>query len=159
MGNGNGCRINFQRACDISCLVDVDAALRHLFVFYRYLRNARKTIYISSIIVSMQKFSACISKHLNVPRLGSRMLIRDDDTLIILDMEIVSDASLRVIQREYPNTNFSFHSCSESSSGYILIFELEPVNRFITSRYFFMSGFILCYAFYTFVLKNTDDFL
>ena len=74
----------------------------------------------------MQALRTTVLQVLDVERKGGRLLVRDDCTLVLANMDFAAHASLALIAEQHPHTDITVGNSSASSSGYIICFTHRP---------------------------------
>lgn len=63
------------------------------------------------------------------------LLVRDTYTLILTDCACIPQASLALITEQFPALEVAVHASEHSSSGYVVIFTMQPTTSVLLSAH------------------------
>lgn len=62
---------------------------------------------------------------MDMDRKGGVIFTRDDSTLIMADVSVLSSGHMKMLESAFPHVSFVVVSCETSVSGYIVVFTCE----------------------------------
>jgi hypothetical protein len=74
---------------------------------------------------ALNSLRAYLRNKMDMDRKGGVLFQRDDSTLILADMSVMSSAQLKLIESTFPHVSYTVMSCETSLSGFIVVFTCE----------------------------------
>jgi len=84
----------------------------------------------------MRTMKKTVEQVLDTKRNGSRVLVRDDNTLLLYDNHFLSQDAIQLILERCPLTDICVQQCDASTSGYIVQFTLVETSSPLASAAF-----------------------
>jgi len=94
----------------------------------------------------MESLQDTVGAVLNIERMGGGLLARDTYTLVVFNMNFVSQKMIDVILEQHPLVDVSMQSSETSTSGFVVIFTRASSSPVYVSSAFFqvmLAGLVL----------------
>lgn len=83
-----------------------------------------------------------ITQVLDLPRYGGTLVRRDNETVLLVDYDFVSQIAIDAICTQHPTVQVYINKCDSSTSGYMLTFTSVYKSSWLISAHFIDS--VLC---------------
>lgn len=70
----------------------------------------------------MQRLEQTIQTVFRVDEKGGRLIQRDNNTIMLYDYSFIANGAIQLILNQFPHADVTTHSCSSSSSGFVVMF-------------------------------------
>jgi hypothetical protein len=84
---------------------------------------------------SIRDVRQTVATVLGVENKPGSLLVRDHYTLILTDFACIPHASLALITEQFPTLDVTVHASEHSSSGYVVIFTMQPGTSVLLSAH------------------------
>lgn len=95
---------------------------------------------------SIEDVRQTVKTVLGIESNAGSLLVRDPYTLILTDCAFIPQTSLALITEQFPALEVAVHASEHSSSGYVVIFTMQPTTSVLLSAHGLQVAAFLFFA-------------